>query len=259
MSKMSKYCCLACNKEYIKKSSLDKHKILCDYKYKTAREKEIEIEELGDEPTYSQLVKIVQEMALKMNKMEAKMMDMQKWVDKKKKKINVIDWLSKNVSPTVGFNDWVNSYFKVNQSHFLDLMENTLLHTIQQVFEYNLSEQSDIIYPLRCFSQKTGNFYIAVENAEGNKEWRLMEITDFTYLLKIFQNKMIAEITKWQAENKELLQENDKQSIVLNKTIMKLMNVPFTAADATMGKIKNGLYTYLKTDLTNIMEYDFDF
>ena len=34
----TKYCCLACNKQYTRKSSLDKHKILCDFKIKTKRE-----------------------------------------------------------------------------------------------------------------------------------------------------------------------------------------------------------------------------
>ena len=28
----AKYCCGVCNKEYTRKSSLDKHKILCDFK-----------------------------------------------------------------------------------------------------------------------------------------------------------------------------------------------------------------------------------
>ena len=254
----NKYCCTICNKEYTKKSSLDKHKILCEYKYKTTREKDIEIEELGDEPTHAQLVKIVQELMLKTTKMEEKIEEMQKWVDKKKKKINVISWLTKNITPTVDFQEWSDLHFIVNQSHFKILMEETLYHTIQQIFEFNLRETNDIVYPVRCFSQKMGNFYIVYVNSDGNRDWRLMETADFVILLKTLQNKMITEITKWKEENQKTMEDSDKLSIKFNKAIIKLMNIPFTA-DATMGKIKTGLYNYLKTDLKNIVEYDFEF
>ncbi len=48
--------------------------------------KQIEIEELGDVPNHLELVKIVQELTLKLIKMEEKMEEMQKWVIKKKKR-----------------------------------------------------------------------------------------------------------------------------------------------------------------------------
>ena len=98
-----KLCCNVCNKEYTRKSSLDKHKILCDFKMKTKREHQIEIEELADIPNHYQLVKIVQELTLKMIKMEEQMEEMKFWVDKKKRKVNVVVWLNTNVVPTIGF------------------------------------------------------------------------------------------------------------------------------------------------------------
>ena len=36
------------------------------------------------------------------------------------------------------------------------------------------------------------------------------------------------------------------------------MNISFTQ-DATMSRIKNGLYNYLKMDLKTMIEYDFEF
>ena len=81
------YCCTVCNKQYSRKSSLEKHKILCEFKTKSKREQQVDFEELGDTPTHYQLVKIVQELTLKMIKIEEKMTEMQKWVDKKKRKI----------------------------------------------------------------------------------------------------------------------------------------------------------------------------
>jgi hypothetical protein len=85
------YCCNLCKKSYTRKSSLDKHKLLCDYKTKSKLEHKVEDEELGDTPTYEQLVKIVQELAFKYVKLEEKIEQMQVWVSQKKQKIKVID------------------------------------------------------------------------------------------------------------------------------------------------------------------------
>jgi hypothetical protein len=69
----TKYCCQVCKKTYTRKTSLDKHKILCDFKTKTKLEHQVEEEELGDVPTHEQLVKIVQELTFKYIKLEEKM------------------------------------------------------------------------------------------------------------------------------------------------------------------------------------------
>ena len=86
----NKLCCRVCNKKYINKASLNKHNILCDFKMKTKRERQIELEELEDIPSHYQLVKIVQELTLKLIKTEEKMAEMQKFVYKKKQKLNII-------------------------------------------------------------------------------------------------------------------------------------------------------------------------
>jgi hypothetical protein len=254
----TKYCCIACNKQYTRKSSLDKHKILCDFKIKTKREIQIESEELGDVPTHSQLVKVVQELTLNMIKMEEKMAQMQKWVDKKKRKLNVVVWLNTNINPTIGFLEWVKTLFAVKMEHFENLMENSLFNTIQQVFEHNLCDRGDFVYPIRCFSQKTGIFYIGEKKEDGTPEWRQLVLTDMILILKTLQNRMIKELTKWKTENQNKFDDNDKISELFNKAIIKLMNISFTQ-DATLSRIKNGLYNYLKTDLKTMIDYEFEF
>ena len=75
---LNKYCCSVCKKNYTRKSSLDKHKILCDFKAKSKQEHQVDEEELGDTPTHEQLVKIVQELTFKYVKLEEKMEHLQK-------------------------------------------------------------------------------------------------------------------------------------------------------------------------------------
>jgi len=254
----NKFCCAVCNKQYTRKSSLDKHRILCDFKMKTKRENQIETEELGDVPTHFQLVKIVQELTLKMIKMEEKMEQMQKWVERKKRKLNVVLWLNTNVNPTIGFLEWVHTALIVKPEHFENLIENTIFHTIQQIFEDNLSEKTDFIYPISCFSQKVGVFYICDKKEDGSPEWRQLILTDMILILKTVQNSMIRELTKWKSDNCHKFDDNDKISILFNKAIIKLMSISFTQ-DNTLSRIKNSLYNYLKRDLKSVVDFEFEF
>jgi hypothetical protein len=260
MSDTPKYSCVICKKDYSRKSSFEKHKILCDFKTQTKWEKKVAQEEQDDVPNHIQLVKIVQELTIKLGKMEEKMEELQKWVDKKKKKLNVIAWLNSNVQPTIGFLEWVNCHFVVNGDHFEDLMENSLFHTIQKVFEYNLCNQiGEFVYPIRCFSQKMNVFYIGEKTTSNSGyEWKQMELSDTVILLKTFQNRMIKELTKWKQENQHKFDSSDKIAELYQKAIIKLMSISFSQ-DANMSRIKNNLFHYLKTDLKTQIEYEFEF
>jgi hypothetical protein len=252
------FSCIICKKIYTRKSSLDKHKILCDFKMKTKREKQIEKEEQEDIPNHLELVKIVQELTMKMIQMEEKMAEMQKWVDKKKKKLNVVSWLNINITPTIGFLEWINTHFVVNAEHFEDLMENSLFHTIQRVFEHNLDLSSDFVHPIRCFTQKASVFYIGEKKEDNSSEWRQLELTDMILILKTFQNRMIKELTKWKKENENKFNDSDKIADLYQKAIIKLMSISFSQ-DANMSRIRNNLFHYLKTDLKMQIDYEFEF
>lgn len=255
-----KYCCNICHKEYSRKNSLEKHKVLCEFKFKTQSEKQIEYEEAGDIPSHLQLVKIVQQLSIKITSLEEELNEAKKWMNKKKKKINVIGWLNDNICPTIGFLEWVNMELKVKPSHFDLLMEYSLFYTIQKVFEDNLdtSKNTDFISPIRCFSEKQNVFYICEKSEEGKSEWKQMLSSDFTLLLKTIHNRMLREISKWKVENHDKIDDNEKICELFNKAIIKLMNMSF-GQDPTTSRIRNGLFNYLKIDLKNIIEYDFEF
>jgi hypothetical protein len=77
-------------------------------------------------------------------------------------------------------------------------------------------------------------------------------------ILKTIQNHMIKELMKWKSNNQSKFDDNSVISQIFNKAVIKLMNMSFTQ-DATLSRIKNTLYNYLKTDLKNMIEYDFEF
>jgi hypothetical protein len=249
----SAYTCVLCKKGYTRKSSLDKHIVLCEFKSKSKLELQVAVEESSDKPTYDQLVKIVQELSIKYVKMEEKMTEMQQYIDRKKKKVDVISWLNSHVTPTTGFLEWINVVVTVEQSHFLHLLrpETTIFDSLHEVFIYNLLK-TDFVCPLTCFAQKNGIFYICEPDQENGFVWVEMELKDFVLLLKQIQKKMIGELSEWRKENRQLFTENDRIADQFNKAVIKLMNIGFTQ-DANMSRIKNGLFHYLKVDLDSLV------
>jgi hypothetical protein len=254
--------CINCEKKYIRKSSLEKHKILCDFISKTEREKIIDNQENEDLPTFIQLVKIVQELSLKNSKMENKIIQMEKWIDNKKKKINVIDWLKTNKQPLMTFGQWINNILITNEN-IEYLKENTIFQTIQSIFisvneisvneiSVNESNINKVIIPIACFCQKANLFYIYDNN------WRQMKTDDFINLLQKIQHKFIKALTHWHQQNIIEITNNDSMSILYNKMIIKIMNISLVQ-DANYGKIHANLYNYLKMDLKNLIEYEFEF
>lgn len=244
----SKYSCSVCKKQYTRKLSLERHSILCDLKTRSKVDLQVEEEEVNDKPTYDQLVKIVQELSMKCFKMEAKVEEMQQWIDRKKQKVDVITWLNTNINSTVGFMEWINIVLEVRPEHFTHLMEYNIFQTIQTIFEYNLTEKKGYVYPIRCFSQKNNVFYICENTEDGNSIWREMETTDFAMLLKKIHNKLLNELTVWKKENQKLFDDNSKISDQFNKAVIKLMSVGFTQ-DSNMSRIRNAFYVYLKVDM----------
>jgi len=249
------YKCTTCEKKYSRKSSYDKHLILCDFLIKSKEEKKIINEESRDLPNYMQLVNIVQELSLKYVRLENQLSDMQKWVEKKKKKINVISWLNDTIYPTKSFLQWSAS-LQIEDRHFEFLLENTIIQTIQLILEENVTNSSvqPEILPIKCFSQKSNLFYIYTAEVG----WHVMAFEDFIKILKPIQSKLLNTLIQWKTTNKQEIESDDKLSILYSKTIIKLMNISFTQ-DATTSKIRSQLYTYLKVDLKNLIEYEFEF
>jgi signal recognition particle subunit SEC65 len=246
------YSCSLCKKEYTRKGSLDKHLVLCEFKSKSRLELQVAVEEASDKPTYDQLVKIVQELSIKYVKMEEKQNEMQQYIDRKKKKMDVVTWLNINIKPTVGFLEWIAMNITVVPEHFLELLkpEITIFECLQEVFEFNLFKDH-FVCPLKCFAQKNGIFYIYEPSPDININsslWREMELKDFVLLLKQVQKKLIGELSEWRKGNQKLFYDNDRVADQFNKAVIKLMNISF-GQDANMSRIKNGLFHYLKTDL----------
>ena len=164
---MTRLCCDCCGKEYKRKSNYDRHFHLCKVIYeakKKDKRKDKEFEELDEElPSQKQMYKMLLELALKYNKLEEKVDLMNKWVDKTKKKINVLDWLntSSNLKPEIIFDNLADSITIIDSD--LDLLFNSNFYDmLNEIFIRNIYNKDESEISLFAFIQKTNTIYVRI-------------------------------------------------------------------------------------------------
>ena len=255
-SSKSAHVCHLCNKKYVRKTDCEKHKLLCSMLSQNKRSQQINAEECADVLTHSQLCTIVRDLAFKYNQLEEKIASMQKWTDKQKKKINVVEWLNNNCSPSFPFHSLKESLSAQIRVSIIDkLIDTNLYETMMHIFENNEILSSNP--PIQCFEQKPNTFYIYSLTQESQAgTWVLMTKEDILRLLHWVHSFLLREMVVWKKKHESTI-SSDRMCTLFNKTMIKIVEADFTN-DHTLCKIKHSLFQYLKKDLKNVIEYDFE-
>jgi hypothetical protein len=258
--------CIHCGKTYTRKSSLQNHTLLCHLLKQTKREDKIDDEENSELPNYRDLVKIIGMLAVANQKLEEKVHSMEKWVNKSKKKINILDWLNANITPTKSWEQMLDPIV-LNESHIDHIIENNALKTYQVIFEewFTISDQGDSPHPLQAFSQKQNVFYIyksnfqtatTAETATTAAAWSELTKEELICFLYKIDRKIQQEVTKWRKKYAEKMETSDKYCTLYNKIIYKVNSISFRD-DSTLSKVKTILFNIIKREMKNYIEYEF--
>lgn len=250
MNMNSKECCNYCGKGYTRKMSLQRHVILCETIHKSKREKVCEQEETTDIPSREQLYQIIQELAIKYDNLNEKMQEMQKWVQSKKKRIDIIEWLNENHSQSMPFQSWMKT-IQVQEKHVELLMEENIVQTINSILRDNLQIEKG--KPFAAFSQKTNILYAFDES----NQWITFSSEKYILLIKQIHSRILRELCDWRNKNAKEIAESEKMSELYNKTVIKLMGLNFNQDSAALSKIHAALYSSLKVELKQTIELEF--
>jgi len=250
------YSCHLCGKTHTRKTSHDRHRLLCELVHSSKREKKCIEEESTNIPSHFELYKIVQELAYKNAALEEKMAEMQKWLDKKKKNIDIIHWLTMNkTNIQTSFSEWQKKLV-VTQDHVQLLIEENIVKTLCEIINENIINQE---VPIMCFQQKTNLFYIYQQDGEGVQIWKRATPQEITLLVQHIHKKLWKELTLWKQKNMELMKNNNKLEDLSARTTIKISSFNFEQDSSCMSKVRTHLYNQLKIDLKNIIEYEFEF
>jgi len=254
----NQHVCEHCGKTHTRKSSHDRHIILCEIIYTSNREKKCHEEETTNIPSHLQLYKIVQELVLKNAILEEKVAEMQGWLDKKKKKIDVAQWLTRNKSENIiPFSEWYNK-LEINLEHIELLIEENVVKTICEIIDLNVKKRQN--NPIACFQQKTNVFYIFQKEEVNMPDiWRRSAPEEFIIFVKSIHKSLWRELINWKEINSEKIKNSEKMEQLYMKTILKLSGFNFENDSSAMCKIRTHLYSEIKTDLKNMIECEFEF
>ena len=250
-------CCNYCGKIYRKKNNLNKHILVCeliDRNKKNAKGKTLLLEETDFEeelPSQQKMFKILLELAEKYNKLELKMAEMDKFIVKKKNKINVIEWLNTNIVPNIIF-DKLDESIKIIEDDVTFLLNNSFYDTLNEVFSRSIyCNDSNILDPIIAFTQKSNIFYVydTVNLWQELTKERLIKFLNKIHI-KIYKN-----FYDWKKGQNNM---DDRFSTICDKTTVNLMNVDFKK-DNILSKVRGSMYNKMKRDMKALVEYDFEF
>ena len=156
------YKCSFCGRGYQRKIYYSRHVAICELMCKSVKELRLDNQECDDTPSVRALYDVILEMAIKMSAMEKKMNEMSKWVDTKKRKINIIDWLNINhKGMTLTTEDLIAS-IKVERRHLEYLFKEDYTGTILLVLKemLPLDRDKDNNNPIKAFECKPNTLYV---------------------------------------------------------------------------------------------------
>tara|TARA_Y100000768_G_scaffold388697_1_gene386271 strand:+ start:2729 stop:3439 length:711 start_codon:yes stop_codon:yes gene_type:complete len=234
------YKCKFCSKIYKRKIPFDKHVIICEINHKTITTFDTRCQESEDIYDNEKLSNLVLILFKKVDDLEKKI---QKISIIQKKKINIENWLNENklYTPSITFNDWVSN-IEINDVSIYNLIQNDFIIGLIQILEHYIY-LSDI--PLKAFDKKIDDLY----SYDGEK-WTLMTRDQFNNFIVKISRKIL---------NTGMIIIIDTPN--LNKDFeinIKKINGGNFKDDRIHTLIKKDIYSKIKIDIKNIIEYEFN-
>lgn len=247
----SQNCCRYCGKNYMKKTNLEKHIILCEFLKKSSNSHTIDDEE---PPSQKKIYKILLELGLKYNKLEERLNELDKWVVKKKKKINIIEWLNSNIVPTISFNSLIE-HISINNDDIDYLFKRSFADTLDYIFARTIYLTRETPpFPIFASSIKQNVFYVFENSKEGWIECTKPILSSF---LNRVHMKLHRVFVQWKKDNATQIFDDENLSILCDKTSVKLLDVDLRQ-ETTFSKIKCGMYAKMKMDVKYLVEYEIE-
>ena len=250
-------CCIHCGKSYIKRVNLDNHVIICEI-LNNRRNTSLVIED-DEEPIPSQrkMFHMLIELGQKYNKLEEKVEELNKWVIKKKKKINILEWLNDNNKPNILFDSIIDKIVVIEED-IKNLFENPFNDVLNDIFSrtiYNFNADEN---PMFVFVQKANVFYVYEQIDNNKKMWVELSKEKLIKFLNKIHTKILKAFCDFKNQRIQEIRASDNYSIKCDKTMIKIMSVEFKQ-ESILSKVRSMMFAKMKTDMKALIEFEFEF
>jgi hypothetical protein len=251
--KQPSQCCINCGKSYIKRVNLDKHLVICELLQKSRKTSKIIIEEDEPMPSQRKMFEMLIELGQKYSRLEEKVDEINKWVVKKKKKINVLEWLNANIKPDINFDSIIDKIV-IDDQDVKYLLDNTFYDVLNEVFSRTIYNFNETQNPIFAFVQKQNVFYIY----DKDNVWIELSRERLTKFLNKVHTKIFKQFYEWKKTKISDIKSDDKLATQCDKTLVKITSIEFNQ-ESILSKVKNNMFSRMKTDMKALVEYEFEF
>jgi hypothetical protein len=251
--KQPSQCCTYCGKSYKKKTNLEKHSVLCELINRSTKRNGLIIDDEEEIPSQRKVYHMLLELGLRFSRLEENIEEINKFIIKKKKKINVIEWLNTNVKPSIKFENLIEKV-SITDDDVQNIFEKSFLDTLNYIFSRNIYNTSEE-YPILAFIQKPNIFYIYQNDDE---KWIELNKENLIKFLNKIYMKLFRLFSQYKKENTDKIRCDESFSLLCDKTSIKMMNIDFRQ-ESILSKIKTTMYSRMKKDMKGLIEYEFEF
>ncbi len=254
----SNYTCTLCLKEFKRESSLKKHYAICDVVCQTKAERKRTMqqddENIAREISFDDLVAIVQNLVQKNAQLEKKVAGLEKWVNTKKKRIVIEEWLDKNVKSVIVWSKFIATHIRATEDQWNDFVSGDIkmVEMIQSILKVCFMNSDDSTRPIQAFNHKTNEIYVYSINKEKESGfgWQKMTPDEFCRVLMYIQKKIMERFVQWHAENASC---PSKQMAKINSG---LSDIPTDTESSAFPRLLSTVYNCVKREFKTVVEFD---
>ena len=198
------FTCSYCKKQFIRKIYFDNHYSICQIKQLAHDTSESTKQTIDDLPTKRDMWLMIQQLSKRYITLEKKYIEIEKYVQKEKKKLNILDYLNKpsTLKPIISFTKWLER-FEITSTDLQFMFKNGYVSGISNCIIRNY--KTDELLPLCAFENKKNILYIFNQD----NIWVPLNREIFkTHINKI--HKSLSELfVIWQKKNEDKIFECD--------------------------------------------------
>lgn len=250
---IQKHVCGTCGKSFMRKKFYDKHIIACESSRISQYKEECKREERESMPSQMELYRMFLDLSEKHEKLNNEVQVLRNYVERTKKKINIIGYLNNNHPDVILFDKWIQN-LAFDDDQLNNMFKHGYVDGVYLFLQQNLPITDVNSHPIKCFDQKRGIFYCMTKDG-----WITMNEKDITIkCLRIVNARLMKKFSMWRKEHKEKIDKDHRfyEKSVDYQRIVFGGNIP---QEQSFKKLKIKLYNYLKCDLKNIIQYEFVF
>jgi hypothetical protein len=242
--------CFHCGKTFkdrVKPSQT--HLIKCELLHKSKNILNLE----EDIPSSKKMFEMLLAMASEVNDLKKKVEKANTFIQKKIKKINIVETLNRQELPTVYP---MHEMIRVESTDVEYLFQHTVFETIDKIFSRCIHISSSL--PIIAFHQQINKLYGYMQVKETNEhqqqyKWNILTSSQITFFLENIQLKLSKELLEWKKENTLVTDEDDRK---YDKTMSKLFTPKFKE-ESLIKKYRELFYERIKRDIM-CQEYEFE-